>query len=108
MKFFEKVDTSTMHDHDIDPTRIVSFLMVYSTVRCYNKAGLPAQTTSDGVKLVGDGLSHPVVENSFIVLPAGSNCHLSMDTVQLRWENMDAWVDIKSIKVTGFRYFCVY
>ena len=100
VKHFGKVDNSKKHYHDIDPSRIGPFLMVYSTVRCYNKAGLPAQVTTDGVKLIGDGQSNPVLKNSLTLLPAGSTCHTSTDSVQLGWENTDALVDVKNTKVS--------
>ncbi|XP_041351011.1 uncharacterized protein LOC121369994 [Gigantopelta aegis] len=100
LKPFNKVDASNQHDHDIDPSRIGLSLMVYSTVRCYNKAGLPAQASTDGIKLVKDNVSNSVLENSFTVLPAGSTCQTSTDSVSFRWENPEPLEKIKHMIIT--------
>ena len=101
IKPFEKMSGLKQY-HDIDASRIGSFLMVYSTVRCYNKAGLPAQASSDGMKLIGDGQSSSVLSNSLTVLPAGYKCHASTNSVRIRWQNADALADIKNTKVKHF------
>ncbi|XP_041351012.1 uncharacterized protein LOC121369995 [Gigantopelta aegis] len=100
LKPFNKVDASKQHHHDIDPSRIGLSLMVYSTVRCYNKAGLPSQATTDGVKLVKDNVSNSVLENSFTVLPADSTCQTSTDLIGFRWENPEPLVKIKHMIIT--------
>ncbi|XP_046562884.1 uncharacterized protein LOC124271767 [Haliotis rubra] len=92
MKQFERVPPGqSTAQHDIASKFHTSPVTVYSTVRCFNKAGLAAAMTSDGVEVVNtrNQTSVPgfsVLRESQSVYSERDMCHQSQEKVRLRWD----------------------
>ncbi|KAK7500517.1 hypothetical protein BaRGS_00008092 [Batillaria attramentaria] len=77
---------------------------VYVSVRCYNRAGLPAHDVTDGVtivaidndqslgslQLLADGVTH---------YPAQETCHVLQDRLRLRWSNLGSTIPTSGFQV---------
>ncbi|XP_046561789.1 uncharacterized protein LOC124270793 [Haliotis rubra] len=92
MKQFERIPPGqSTAQHDIASKIHSSSVTVYTTVRCFNKAGLAAAMTSDGVEVVQtrNQTSVPgfsVLRESQSVYSERDMCHQSQEKVRLRWD----------------------
>ncbi|XP_067663316.1 uncharacterized protein [Haliotis asinina] len=92
MKQFERVPPGwSTAQHDVTSKLHSSPVTVFSTVRCFNKAGLASAVTSDGVEVVQtrNQTSVPgfsVLTESQSVYRERDVCHQSQERVRLRWD----------------------
>ena len=81
---------------------VTSRLKVFTTLRCYNRAGLAATATSDGVDIVVENGTVSVSE--FEILEERSSvfwergiCHTDLNKLRIKWGVVSEY--IKSLKV---------
>ncbi|XP_048243311.1 uncharacterized protein LOC124141844 isoform X1 [Haliotis rufescens] len=92
IKQFERVSTGqSTAQHDISSKLHTSSMTVYTTVRCFNNAGLVAAMTSDGVEVIQarNQTSVPgfsILRESQSVYSERDVCHQSQEKVRLRWD----------------------
>ncbi|XP_067663255.1 uncharacterized protein [Haliotis asinina] len=92
MKQFERVIPGrSTAQHDVTSKLDSSSVTVFSTVRCFNKAGLASAMTSDGVEVVQTTnqtsvLGFSVLAESQSVYSERDVCHQSHERVRLRWD----------------------
>ncbi|XP_055958832.1 uncharacterized protein LOC126829498 [Patella vulgata] len=78
---------------------------VYSTVRCYNKAGLPTTATTDGVLVINKmsvnaGGQMDILKDEVSEYPVKNECHPLTNALRLQWNLESGGVDTKSIQVS--------
>ena len=76
--------------------------VLYVSVRCFNKAGLPARATTDGVTILDSRQSQQVaaprvLPDSMTQYPVLDTCHVHQDRLRMRWGNV-----VSQIPVAGF------
>ncbi|XP_071084119.1 uncharacterized protein [Haliotis cracherodii] len=92
VKQFERVPPGQVTaQHDISTKLHTSSMTVYTTVRCFNKAGLVAAMTSDGVEVIQarnqtSVLGFGILKESQSVYSERDVCHQSQEKVRLHWE----------------------
>ncbi|XP_055958950.1 uncharacterized protein LOC126830718 isoform X3 [Patella vulgata] len=92
---------------ELSVDQIQNSKLVYSTVRCYNKAGLPTTATTDGVLVIikmaaiADG-QIAIHEDGVSAYPVKDDCYPVTDSLRLKWDLENIRVETKSIKVSVY------
>ena len=79
--------------------------ILYVSVRCYNKAGLPARATTDGVTILVSGqapqMAAPrLLPDSMTQYPVLDTCHVFPDRLRMRWRNVASEIPVAGFSVS--------
>ena len=105
---FQRAAASTPNTYSVssDVTSALSGVplptILYVSVRCYNRAGLPARAATDGVTILTSGTTEKmaalqVLPDSMTQYPVSDSCHVRQDRLRLRWGDV-----VSQIPVAGF------
>ncbi|XP_046557193.1 uncharacterized protein LOC124266445 [Haliotis rubra] len=95
---------------DISDAFNTSSITVYTTVRCFNKAGLVVAATTDGVEIVREKSKISLEELSVLsgtqtesIYSDRGMCHQDQNTVRLHWSQADRQLRSTVVEIVGDR-----
>ncbi|XP_055958617.1 uncharacterized protein LOC130013975 [Patella vulgata] len=100
-------DKQSFAQVELSVDQIQNSKLVYSTVRCYNKAGLPTTATTDGVLVIikmaakADG-QIAIHQDGVSAYTVKGDCYPLTNSLRLKWDLENTRIGTKSIQVSVY------